>query len=62
MQKQAAIQGELEQQRADFVRVMEANTPREVLKAIEYVEEVTPQPVAEWPEFVTQTHGACYAG
>jgi hypothetical protein len=54
-------QGDLEHQRANFVRSMEAAIPREVLDAIEYAGATTPATSCTWPEFITQTHGACYA-
>jgi hypothetical protein len=61
MQDQPETQGELEQKRADFVRMMEEITPRAVLDAIEHVKAISPPEASEWPEFITQTYGACYA-
>lgn len=54
--------GEMERSREEFVRMMESLTPRQVLDAIEYVGVNTVPATSEWPEFVVQTHGACYAG
>jgi hypothetical protein len=61
MQNQTTIQGELEQKRADFVKMMEEITPREVLDSIRSVDAGLSSAPSEWPEFITQTHGACYA-
>jgi len=61
MKDQTTIQGEFEQQRADFVKMMEAITPREVLDSIRSVDAGLFPATSEWPEFITQTHGACYA-
>jgi hypothetical protein len=51
----------LEQQRVEFVRQMELSTPREVLEAIDKINVDSAAAPVEWPEFVAQTYGACYA-
>jgi len=51
----------LEHKRENFIREMAAATPREILDAIDAVNNNPPAVPSIWPEFITQTHGACYA-